>query len=60
MSEISDRSLAEKTKEILGELSPEDRQLLVQIIRAESDKLHMKKPHGIQDDLWKIVTEAIK
>lgn len=60
MSEATDKSLADKTKEILSELSHEEQQLLVRVIRAEGDKLHMKKPHGIKEDLWKAVTEVFK
>jgi hypothetical protein len=60
MSEATDKSLADKTKEILSELSSDEQQLLVRVIRAEGDKLHMKKPRDIKDDLWKAVTEVFK
>jgi hypothetical protein len=60
MPNATDKSLADKTKEILGELSTDEQQLLVRIIRAEQDKLHMKTPRDIKDDLWKALTEVFK
>lgn len=60
MSNANDKSLADKTKEILGQLSTDEQQLLVRVIRAEQDKLHMKNPRNIQEDLWKALTEVFK
>lgn len=49
-----------KVTEILKELTKEERQLLSKVIEAERDKLHMSKPRGINDDIWKAVKEIFK
>jgi uncharacterized protein (DUF2267 family) len=36
------------------------KRLLVRIIEAEKDKLHMKNPNGIIQDIIKITKEEIK
>jgi hypothetical protein len=60
MSEQTEKTLKDHAQEVLGELSKEERQLLAGVIRAERDKLHLKLPRNINDDLWKVVTEVIK
>ncbi len=59
MSESED-DVKEQTHRILQELSPEERELLWRVIKAERDKLHMGTPRGINDDIWKAVRETIK
>jgi hypothetical protein len=39
---------------------PEVRQIIERVLQAEKDKLHSKRPHNINDDILKIVKEAIQ
>ena len=59
MSESED-FMKKQTEAILRELSPEEREILWRVIKAERDKLHMKNPRGINEDIWKAITEIIK
>lgn len=54
------RPIGERIRAILEELSREERQLLAAVISAERDKLFMKLPRGINDDVWRVVSETIK
>ncbi len=49
-----------RVREILENLSEDEQKLLSAVIAAERDKLYMQKPRGINDDLWRAVTEAIR
>ncbi|MFC5865018.1 hypothetical protein ACFPT7_22105 [Acidicapsa dinghuensis] len=60
MSEQSDKTLKDRAQEVLRELSKEEQLLLAGVVKAERDKLHLKLPRGINDDLWKVLTEVIK
>lgn len=51
---------ARKVKERLEGLTETERQLLARVIQAERDRLHMKTPRGISDDIWRAVTETIR
>ncbi len=46
--------------EILMNLTELEQKLLSAVITAERDKLYMQKPRGINDDLWKALTEIIR
>lgn len=39
---------------------PEVRQIIEQVLQAEKDKLYMKNPRNINDDILKIVKEAVQ
>ena len=54
----SDRQ--QKLHGILKELEEEERELLSKVIKAEQQKLHMKQPRNINDDLWKALVETIR
>ena len=56
----SARPTADKIRALLQDLSKEEQALLAAVLMAERDKLHMKKPYGINDDIWSAVTETIK
>ena len=49
-----------KVKAILANLSEDEQRLLSAVVAAERDKLYMQKPRGINDDLWRALTEVIK
>lgn len=53
-------SIREKFDLIIQKLTEEEKSLLTKIIRAEREKLYMSKPRGINDDIYKAVTEVIK
>ena len=59
MSEAED-DMKKQVTEILKGLSTDERELLAKIIEAERDKLHMKNPRGIHDDIKKAVKEIVK
>ena len=56
----SEEDMKKQTEAILRELSPEEREILWRVIKAERDKLHMKNPRGINEDIWKAITDIIK
>jgi hypothetical protein len=49
-----------KIRVILESLTQDERKLLSGVIDAEPEKLYMQKPRGINDDLWKVITETIR
>ncbi|MEG4089168.1 hypothetical protein [Microcoleus sp. Pol12B4] len=56
----AEEDMKKQTESILRELSAEEREILWRVIKAERDKLHMKNPRGINEDIWKAITEIIK
>ncbi|MEQ8970387.1 MAG: hypothetical protein RIE73_08325 [Coleofasciculus sp. C1-SOL-03] len=58
MSEFED--VKQQTEAILKRLSSEERELLWRVVKAERDKLYMKTPRGINDDIWQAITEIVK
>lgn len=52
--------LKKQTTAILMSLSAEERELLDRVIVAEREKLHMKVPRNIKEDILKAVLETIK
>jgi ribosome recycling factor len=60
MTELESKSVSDKIRACLAELTEEERQLLGKVITAEREKLHMKQPRHINDDIWKAVTEVLK
>jgi hypothetical protein len=59
-SETGQRAITEQVRAILEELSTEEKLLLSRVIKAERDKLHMKTPRGINEDIWTAISEVIK
>lgn len=53
-------SIKEEFNSIIQKLTQEEKNLLQKIIKVERDKLYMSKPRGINDDIYKAVTEVIK
>lgn len=53
-------SVREKTKEVLLRLTEEERRVLSAVLKIERDNLHLRKPHGVRDDLLKAVREIVK
>jgi len=49
-----------KIHAILTNLSEDEQKLLTAVITAEGNKLYMKNPRYINDDLWKALTEIIR
>ena len=49
-----------KVRAILASLSEDEQKLLSAVVAAEREKLYMQRPRGINDDLWRAVTENIK
>lgn len=60
MSTTRDQALKEHTRAIISDLSSDEQRLLSGVIKAEREKLHMKLPRNIHEDLWKVVVEVIK
>ena len=56
----SEEDMKKQIEAILRDLTPEEREILWRVIKAERDKLHMKNPRGINEDIWKAITEIIK
>jgi hypothetical protein len=60
MTEGKDQALREKTRAAIAELSTEEQKLLSGVIKAEREKLHLRLPRNINEDLWKVLVEVIK
>lgn len=49
-----------KIRLLLENLTKEEQQFLSGVVVAEREKLHMQKPRGINEELWRVLTETIK
>lgn len=49
-----------KIRGILENLTETEQMVLSAVITAERDKLYMQRPRGINEDLWRALTEIIK
>ncbi len=49
-----------KIRGILENLTETEQKLLSAVIVAERDKLYMQRPRGINEELWRALTEIIK
>ncbi|MBV8885632.1 MAG: hypothetical protein JO235_16775 [Chroococcidiopsidaceae cyanobacterium CP_BM_RX_35] len=49
----------QEVQEPITTASPEVRQIIERVLQAERDKLYMKNPKHINDDILKIVKEAV-
>ena len=45
---------------IIQQLSAEEQSLLKKVVQAERNKLYMKTPRGINEDIIKAIIEVIK
>jgi hypothetical protein len=54
-----DKSMSEVQKPI-DDAPPEVRRIILRVLQAEKDKLYMKNPRHINDDLLKIVKEEVQ
>ena len=59
-TDIPEKQLAERVRELVAELTPEEQRFMMGVIKAERDKLHMKNPRNINEDLWKLLIGAIQ
>jgi hypothetical protein len=50
----------EQVQEIARAASPEARQVITEVLRVERDKLHLKLPRGIVQDITDIVKKIVK
>ena len=59
---MEDRSVETQAKirDVLLSLSHDERKLLSGVINAEREHLRVQTLQGINDDLWKVITETIK
>jgi hypothetical protein len=46
--------------EPINSAPPEIKRLIEKVLKAEKDKLHMKQPRGINDDILTIIKEAVQ
>jgi len=60
MTDTPEKQLTERVRELVTELTPEEQKLMVGVIKAERDKLHMKNPRNINEELWKILMAVIQ
>lgn len=60
MTESKDQALREKTRSVIAELGTEEQKLLSGVIKAEREKLHLRLPRNINEDLWKVIVEVIR
>ncbi|MEL7038036.1 MAG: hypothetical protein AAFO04_20825 [Cyanobacteria bacterium J06592_8] len=44
----------------LADASPEVREIIERVLQAERDKLYMKVPRNINDDILKIIKEVVQ
>lgn len=47
-------------QEPITSASPEVRQIIERVLQTEKDKLYMKVPRNINDDILKIIKEAVQ
>ena len=64
---VAEKRSSYNTKAELGDVqepitsaSPEVRQIIERVLQAEKDKLYMKFPRNINDDILKIIKEAVQ
>lgn len=53
-------SSIEDIQEPILNAPPEIRQIIQQVLAAEKDKLYMKNPRHINDDILRIIKESIR
>ncbi|MBO0799405.1 MAG: hypothetical protein J2P31_11350 [Blastocatellia bacterium] len=50
----------EQIQELVRSASPEVQQVVADVLRLERDKLHLKLPRGIIEDITDLVKKAVK
>ncbi len=53
-------SQSNEVQEPIASASPEVRQIIERVLQAERDKLYMKIPRNINDDILKIIKEEVQ
>ena len=49
-----------RMSELLAQLPPAVKNVISKVIEAESEKLHLKNPHGIINEIKQIVQKEVK
>lgn len=49
-----------KVRDILLDLTEDERTLLQKVIQSEKERIHMKRPHGIYDDIRESIEQVIR
>jgi hypothetical protein len=57
---MNNESNLDRVQEPITKASPEVRQILEKVLQLEKDKLYLKAPRNINDDILKIVKEIIQ
>lgn len=57
---MSDEASMNDIQEPITSAPPEIRQMIERVLQAEKDKLYMRIPRNINDDILKIIKEAIQ
>ncbi len=57
---MTQESSIDEVQEPITSAQPEVRQIIELVLQAEKDKLYMKNPRHINDDILKIVKEAVQ
>ena len=57
---MNQESNTNEVQEPIASAPPEVRQIIERVLQAEKDKLYMKNPRNINDDILKIVKEAVQ
>ncbi len=57
---MNQESNLNQVQEPITSAPPQVRQIIERVLQAEKDKLYMKNPRHINDDILKIVKEAVQ
>ncbi|HIK26757.1 MAG: hypothetical protein N3E45_10605 [Oscillatoriaceae bacterium SKW80] len=57
---MNQESIIQDVQEPITSAPPEIRQIVERVLQAEKDKLYMKNPRYINDDILRIIKEVIK
>jgi hypothetical protein len=57
---MSDEGSMDDIQEPIASAPPEIREIIERVLQAEKDKLYMRIPRNINDDILKIIKEAIQ
>lgn len=52
--------MKEKLVELIGQFDPDVREVVVEVIVKERERLDMLKPHGIKDDIEHIIDRVAR
>lgn len=51
---------AEQVQRLIREAPPEVQEVVAEVLRLEREKLHLKLPRGINDDIADVVRKIVK